>query len=61
MDLAEEERSGRSFYFRVEGWTRKRAQGGANAVRLPTYPQEFAHKMCVEYPPKLNREQQSLM
>jgi hypothetical protein len=60
MDIAEENRNG-GHYFRVAGWTKKRAQGGANAIKLAEYPQEFAHKMCVEYPPKLNREQQSLL
>lgn len=35
-------------YRKATGWTRRRAQGGANAIRLAVYHEEFAHKTCVE-------------
>lgn len=37
-----------NIYRLATGWVRKRAQGGANGLRLPTYHEEFAHRTCVD-------------
>lgn len=35
-------------YQYVEGWTRLRTQGGANAVRLPKRIERYACHPCIE-------------
>lgn len=35
-------------YRKVTGWVQVRAGGGGNAVRLPSPPQAFAHRFCVD-------------
>lgn len=37
-----------STYRITMGWTKRRGQGGTNAVRLPKYGDRFAHEACVD-------------
>lgn len=37
-----------STYRWTEGWTQRRRQGGANAVRLPEFLEAWAHATCVD-------------
>jgi hypothetical protein len=41
-------RNENSYYYKVAGWTKKRAGGGTNSIRLTEALNLFAHRTCVD-------------